>query len=160
MKKLYVGNLPYSIGDAELQKIFEAHGEVQSVKVITDNRTGRSKGFGFVEMEDAQADAAREAVNGQEFEGRSLRVDEAQPQQKREGGGGGFGGGGGRGGYGGGGERRGGGGGGGRGGFGGGERRGGGGGGGRGGFGGGDRRGGGGDRRGGGGGGGRSFGNR
>src|SRR5947199_1180196 len=114
-KKLYVGNLAYSVGDSELQQIFEAHGAVQSAQVIMDRDTGRSKGFGFVEMgSDQEAQAAISALNGKEVEGRALTVNEARP--KTEGGGrGGGGGGGGRGGYGGGG-----GGGGGRGGYGGG----------------------------------------
>ena len=113
-KKLYVGNLAYSVGDSELQQIFEAHGAVQSAQVIMDRDTGRSKGFGFVEMgSDQEAQAAISALNGKEVEGRALTVNEARP--KTEGGRGGGGGGGGRGGYGGGG-----GGGGGRGGYGGG----------------------------------------
>src|SRR5437764_1883887 len=114
-KKLYVGNLAYSVGDSELQQIFEAHGAVQSAQVIMDRDTGRSKGFGFVEMgSDQEAQAAISALNGKEVEGRALTVNEARP--KTEGGGrSGGGGGGGRGGYGGGG-----GGGGGRGGYGGG----------------------------------------
>jgi RNA recognition motif-containing protein len=113
-KKLYVGNLAYSVGDSELQQIFEAHGSVQSAQVIMDRDTGRSKGFGFVEMgSDQEAQAAISALNGKEVEGRALTVNEARP--KTEGGRGGGGGGGGRGGYGGGG-----GGGGGRGGYGGG----------------------------------------
>jgi RNA recognition motif-containing protein len=111
-KKLYVGNLAYSVTDSELQKLFEAHGQVESAQVIMDRDTGRSKGFGFVEMKSAQeADAAVAALNGQEIGGRTLTVNEARP--KTEGGGRG-GGGGGRCGYGGGG-----GGGGGRGGYGG-----------------------------------------
>jgi RNA recognition motif-containing protein len=114
-KKLYVGNLPYSVGDSELQRLFEAHGSVVSAQVIMDRDTGRSKGFGFVEMgNDSEAQAAIAALNGSEVDGRSLTVNEARP--KPDGGGGGGRGGGGRGGYGGGG----GGGGGGRGGYGGG----------------------------------------
>ena len=111
-KKLYVGNLPYSVSDSDLQQMFEAHGTVQSAQVIMDRDTGRSKGFGFVEMgSDAEAQAAITAMNGNESDGRALTVNEARP---KEGGGGGGGGRGGRGGYGGGG------GGGGRGGYGGG----------------------------------------
>jgi RNA recognition motif-containing protein len=95
-KKLYVGNLAYSISDSDLQQLFEAHGSVQSAQVIMDRDTGRSKGFGFVEMgSDQEAQAAIAAMNGKEIEGRSLTVNEARP---KEGGGGG----GGRGGYGGG----------------------------------------------------------
>jgi RNA recognition motif-containing protein len=112
-KKLYVGNLAYSINDGSLQQIFGAHGTVQSAQVIMDRDTGRSKGFGFVEMgSDAEAQAAIQALNGAEVEGRTLTVNEARP--KTEGGGGGRGGrggygggGGGRGGYGGGGGGRG-----------------------------------------------------
>jgi RNA recognition motif-containing protein len=111
-KKLYVGNLPYSVGDSELQRLFEAHGSVVSAQVIMDRDTGRSKGFGFVEMgNDSEAQAAIADMNGKEVDGRSLTVNEARP--KPEGGGGG--GRGGRGGYGGGGGGRGGYGGGGRG---------------------------------------------
>jgi RNA recognition motif-containing protein len=105
-KKLYVGNLPYSVSDSDLQQMFEAHGTVQSAQVIMDRDTGRSKGFGFVEMgSDAEAQAAITAMNGNEIDGRALTVNEARP---KEGGGGGGGGRGGRGGYGGGGGGRGG----------------------------------------------------
>jgi RNA recognition motif-containing protein len=109
--KLYVGNLAYGITDSDLERIFGEHGTVQSAQVIMDRDTGRSKGFGFVEMgADAEAQAAITALNGTEVEGRTLTVNEARP--KTEGGGGGArggrggyggGGGGGRGGYGGGG---------------------------------------------------------
>ncbi len=110
-KKLYVGNLSYSVDSSQLQELFAQHGSVQSAEVIADRETGRSKGFGFVEMgTDQEAQAAIAALNGQQFEGRALTVNEAKPKENR---GGGFGGGG-RGGYGGGG-------GGGRGGFGGGR---------------------------------------
>jgi RNA recognition motif-containing protein len=103
-KKLYVGNLTYGVTDSTLQQLFEAHGTVQSAQVIMDRDTGRSKGFGFVEMgSDQEAQAAIAALNGKEVEGRALTVNEARP--KPEGGRGG-GGGGGRGGYGGGGGRR------------------------------------------------------
>src|SRR3984957_6769243 len=122
-KKLYVGNLPYSVSDSDLQQMFEAHGTVQSAQVIMDRDTGRSKGFGFVEMgSDAEAQAAITAMHGKEVEGRALTVNEAKPKEGGGGGRGGYGGGGGgggRGGYGGGG----GGGGGGRGGSGGGGGR-------------------------------------
>src|SRR5438874_8334402 len=110
-KKLYVGNLTYGVTDSTLLRLFEAHGTVQSAQVIMDRDTGRSKGFGFVEMgSDQEAQAAITALNGTEVEGRALTVNEARP--KPEGGGGGGrggygggrgGGGGGRGGYGGGG---------------------------------------------------------
>ena len=106
-KKLYVGNLSYGMTDGDLEKLFQAHGAVQSAQVIMDRDTGRSKGFGFVEMDnDQQAQAAIAALNGQDFNGRSLTVNEARPREDRgpRGGGGGYGGGGG--GYGGGGGRR------------------------------------------------------
>src|SRR5271166_2627361 len=103
-KKLYVGNLPYSVTDSDLQQMFEAYGAVQSAQVIMDRDTGRSKGFGFVEMgSDQEAQAAIAALNGKEVEGRSLTVNEARPKTEGGGGRGGSGGGGGRGGYGGGG---------------------------------------------------------
>ena len=132
-KKLYVGNLAYGVTDSVLQQLFEVHGSVVSAQVIMDRDTGRSKGFGFVEMNsDAEAQAAIEALNGAQHEGRPLTVNEARPKPAGGGGGGGGGrggyggggyGGGGRGGYGGGGSGRGGyGGGGGGGGYGGGGR--------------------------------------
>lgn len=82
--KLYVSNLPYAYGDAELQEIFAQTGEVLSAKVITDRFSGRSKGFGFVEMSDEDAKKAIESLNGKEVEGRALVVNEARPQQKRD----------------------------------------------------------------------------
>jgi RNA recognition motif-containing protein len=120
--KLYVGNLPYSFRDEDLQQAFAAHGSVTSAKVMMERDTGRSKGFGFVEMgSDAEAQAAINGMNGQQFGGRGLVVNEARPMEARPprtGGGGGYGGGGGGrsgggGGYGGGGGSRSGGGGGG-----------------------------------------------
>ena len=102
-KKLYVGNLTYGVTDSTLATMFEPHGTVQSAQVIMDRDTGRSKGFGFVEMgSDQEAQAAIAAMNGKEVDGRSLTVNEAKPREDRGGGRGGFGGGGGRGGYGGG----------------------------------------------------------
>lgn len=97
-KKIYVGNLSFSVGDDQLMDKFSEFGTVSSARVITDRDTGRSKGFGFVEMdEDSSADSAIEKLNGAEFMGRNLNVSEARPQAPREGGGGGrrFGGGGG-----------------------------------------------------------------
>jgi RNA recognition motif. (a.k.a. RRM, RBD, or RNP domain) len=150
--KLYVGNLAYSVRDESLQGAFSQYGTVTSAKVMMDRETGRSKGFGFVEMgNDAEAQAAINGMNGQPLEGRPLVVNEARPREERpggfgggggsrSGGGGGYGGGGGggsRGGYGGGGGTGGGGGGGYGGGGGGGRSPYGGGGGGRGGYGGG-----------------------
>ena len=103
-KKLYVGNLAFGVSDGDLQQLFEAHGTVQSAQVIMDRDTGRSKGFGFVEMgSDQEAQAAIAALNGKEVDGRSLTVNEARP--KEDGGGGRGGSGGGRGGSGGGGGR-------------------------------------------------------
>ena len=103
--KLYVGNLPYSFRDEDLQQAFAAHGSVSSAKVMMERDTGRSKGFGFVEMgSDAEAQAAINGMNGQQFGGRGLVVNEARPMEPRppRSGGGGYGGGGGGGGYGGG----------------------------------------------------------
>ncbi|MBK9118434.1 MAG: RNA-binding protein [Phycisphaerales bacterium] len=100
-KKLYVGNLGYSVTGSDLEQLFGAHGQVESAQVITDRDSGRSKGFGFVEMSSSEeAQAAISALNGQQHEGRSLTVNEAKP---KESGGGGRSGGGSRGGYGGGG---------------------------------------------------------
>ncbi len=110
-KKLYVGNLPFSVTEAYLSDLFSGYGTVESAKLITDRDSGRSKGFGFVEMStDEEATKAIEEMNGKEVDGRALTVNEARPQEPRSGGGGG---GGGRGGFGGGGGSRGGGGGGG-----------------------------------------------
>jgi RNA recognition motif-containing protein len=93
--KLYVGGLPYSVTDDKLQEIFSAHGTVESARVITDRMTGRSRGFGFVEMSSqSEAEEATKNLNGTDLEGRSLTVNEAKPQQERSGGGGGRGGGG------------------------------------------------------------------
>jgi RNA recognition motif-containing protein len=95
-KKLYVGNLPYTIDDAGLESEFASCGKVESARVITDRDTGRSKGFGFVEMSsDDEANAAIEKMNGFPMGGRNLTVSEARPQAPREGGRGGGGGGGG-----------------------------------------------------------------
>jgi cold-inducible RNA-binding protein len=95
-KKLYVGNLPFSTTDQDLNEMFAQAGQVTSAKVIMDRDSGRSKGFGFVEMaNDAEADAAISKFNGQQMNGRAIVVNEARPMQPREGGGG-FGGGGGR----------------------------------------------------------------
>jgi RNA recognition motif-containing protein len=103
-KKLYVGNLSYDVDSSALEELFAAHGTVQSAQIISDRDTGRSKGFGFVEMgSDDEAQAAIAALNGQQHGGRALTVNEAKPKENRGGGGGYGGGGGGRGGYGGGG---------------------------------------------------------
>ena len=110
-KRIFVGNLPFSATDQVLMDTFAQYGAVESAKVITDRATGRSKGFGFVEMAtDAEAVTAIEKLNGAEYEGRSITVNEAREMQPREGGGGrpgggrgrpggGYGGGGGGGGY-------------------------------------------------------------
>jgi RNA recognition motif-containing protein len=111
-KKLYVGNLSYSVSSSDLEQLFAQFGTVQSAQVIQDRETGRSKGFGFVEMgSDAEAQAAIQGLNEQDNQGRPLAVNEARPREERGGGGGGGGGRGGRGGgggYGGGGGGRGG----------------------------------------------------
>ena len=97
MKKIYVGNLPFSATDEEVTELFSQHGTVHSVALINDRETGRPRGFGFVEMDDDAAQAAIQALDGHEMGGRALRVNEAQDRPRR--GGGGFGGGrGGRGG--------------------------------------------------------------
>ncbi|MGB9625253.1 MAG: RNA recognition motif domain-containing protein [Phycisphaerae bacterium] len=102
-KKLYVGNLSYEVSSSDLEQLFSAHGTVDSAEVISDRMTGRSKGFGFVEMSsDQEAQAAISALNGKDHGGRALTVNEAKPRENRGGGGGGRGG---RGGYGGGGRR-------------------------------------------------------
>lgn len=89
-KKLYVGNLPFNTTEDELRAVFEQHGGVSSVNVITDRDTGRSRGFAFVEMDDASAaEAAMRALDGSDLGGRSLRVNEAQ-ERRGGGGGGGF----------------------------------------------------------------------
>lgn len=100
MKRIYVGNIPFSVGEDELRTAFEAHGQVVGVNVITDRETGRPRGFAFVEMaEDSDAAKAIEALNGTDMGGRSLTVNEAKPREPRGGGGGGgYGGGGGGGG--------------------------------------------------------------
>ena len=98
-KKLYVGNLTFQISDADLEKLFSEFGTVESVQIIQDRETGRSKGFGFVEMgSPAEAQAAIQGLNDQEINGRRLTVNEAKPREPRPGGGGGYGGGRGRGG--------------------------------------------------------------
>lgn len=112
-KKLYVGNLAFSVSDSDLQEMFSPHGSILSAQVIMDRDTGQSKGFGFVEFSsDGEAQAAIAALDGKDHGGRALKVNEAKPKESRGGGGGGRGGfgggggGGGRGGYGGGGGGR------------------------------------------------------
>jgi len=109
-KRLYVGNLPFSVTEESLTQLFQQAGQVESAKIVTDRDTGRAKGFGFVEMAtDKEAADAIARFNGSDFEGRSITVNEARPMAPREGGGGGRGGFGGRGGGGGGRDKRGGG---------------------------------------------------
>ena len=89
-KNLYVGNLSYDINNSALEQLFSAHGTVDSAKVIMDRDTGQSKGFGFIEMAtDAEAQAAIDRLNGTDYDGRPMKVNEAKPQEKRSGGGGG-----------------------------------------------------------------------
>jgi len=104
MKKLYVGNLPFTATDEEVTAMFGQHGTVHSVALINDRETGRPRGFGFVEMDDDAAMAAMQALDGSDVGGRALRVNEAQERRRGGGGGGGYGGGGDGGGYGGGGR--------------------------------------------------------
>jgi cold-inducible RNA-binding protein len=93
-RKLYVGNLPYEIGETELQELFARAGSVESVSVMRDQATGRARGFAFVEMStDEEAQNAITALNGTQVGGRNLTVNEARPKAARSGGGGGFGGG-------------------------------------------------------------------
>lgn len=104
--KIYVGNLPFDATQSSVQDLFSQFGQVSEVTLINDRETGRPRGFGFVEMPDsAEANKALQALNGQDFGGRSLNINEAKPRESRSGGGGGYGGGGG-GGYGGGGGGR------------------------------------------------------
>lgn len=94
VKKLYVGGLPYAVSDRQLEELFSEHGAVESARVITDRMTGRSRGFGFVEMSsDEEAQAAIESLNGKELDGRTLTVNEARERAPRGVGGGGGGGG-------------------------------------------------------------------
>jgi RNA recognition motif-containing protein len=89
VKKIYVGNLPWSATEGELRELFGSIGTVHSVAVITDRETGRSRGFGFVEMDDGDAEKAIADLNGRELGSRPLRVNEAQERQRRPSGGGG-----------------------------------------------------------------------
>ncbi len=88
-KKLYAGNLPYTVTEEVLSQKFSEYGVVESVKIITDRDSGQSKGFGFVEMRtDSEAHAAIDGLNGVDYEGRPMKVNEAKPQERRSGGGG------------------------------------------------------------------------
>ena len=84
MKKLYVGNLPFSATEDEVRELFSKHGAVHSVALISDRDTGRPRGFGFLEMDDDAAIAAMEALDGYEMDGRNLRVNEAQDKPRRD----------------------------------------------------------------------------
>ena len=95
-KRIYVGNLPFSASEDDIRQLFEQHGTVHSVALVTDRDTGRPRGFGFVELGDEDADKAIQQFNGTELDGRALTVNEARPQVSRDSGGGGRGG---RGGY-------------------------------------------------------------
>lgn len=83
MKTIYVGNLPFSASEDQIRQLFEQYGKVQSVKLVSDRETGRPRGFGFVEMDGGEADTAITALNGQEFGGRSLRINEARERAER-----------------------------------------------------------------------------
>lgn len=83
VKTIYAGNLPFDASEAEVRELFGQHGNVHSVKLITDRETGRARGFGFVEMDQAEAEAAIAALNGTEFRGRALRVNEAKERGGR-----------------------------------------------------------------------------
>ena len=83
VKNIYVGNLPFSTNEIEVRELFEQYGEVHSVNLITDRYTGRLRGFGFVEMEEEDANKAIEALNDTDFGGRNLRVNEARPREDR-----------------------------------------------------------------------------
>ena len=83
MKKIYVGNLPFTTTDAELRQLFATHGEVRSASVVMDRESGRSRGFGFVEMDAANATSAISALDGCDLDGRSLRVNEAESKPRR-----------------------------------------------------------------------------
>jgi RNA recognition motif-containing protein len=89
LKKIYVGNLPFTATQAEIEQLFARYGTVQSVNIINDRDTGRPRGFGFVEMDDADADASISALDGHEMGGRTLRVNLAREREGRPGGGGG-----------------------------------------------------------------------
>ncbi|UCH83280.1 MAG: RNA-binding protein [Candidatus Latescibacterota bacterium] len=87
MKRIYVGNLPFSATESEIRELFSAHGTVHEVTLLTDRETGRPRGFGFVQMDDQEAAAAIQALDGTDFGGRNLRVNEAHERKRRGGGG-------------------------------------------------------------------------
>ena len=82
MKSIFVGNLPFKATEEEIEQLFAAHGKVLSVKLLTDRETGKPRGFGFVEMEDSEAAPAIKALDGQDFQGRPLRINEASPREE------------------------------------------------------------------------------
>ncbi|MDD5260886.1 MAG: RNA-binding protein [Methylacidiphilales bacterium] len=82
MKSIFVGNLPFKATEDEIEQLFAAHGKVLSVKLLTDRETGKPRGFGFVEMEDGEAATAIAALDGQDFQGRPLRINEARPREE------------------------------------------------------------------------------
>jgi RNA recognition motif-containing protein len=84
VKSIYVGNLPFSATETDVRDMFEQYGTVHSAKVITDRETGRSRGFGFVEMDDNEAQAAIEGTDGKDMDGRPLKVNEARPREPRQ----------------------------------------------------------------------------
>ena len=84
MKSIYVGNMAYSASEQDVRELFSQYGDVLSVKLIVDRDTGKAKGFGFVEMEDSEAEKAIDALNNSEFLGRNLRVNEAKPREPRD----------------------------------------------------------------------------
>lgn len=89
MTKLFVGNLPFSATEQSVRALFEPHGTIDSIALINDRETGRPRGFGFIEMSNSDASKAMQALNGKDFEGRALKVNEAQSKERSGGGGGG-----------------------------------------------------------------------
>ena len=90
MTKLFVGNLPFSATEQSVRALFEPHGTIESIALINDRETGRPRGFGFIEMSSADASKTMQAQNGKDFEGRALKVNEAQSKERSGGGGGGY----------------------------------------------------------------------
>ena len=89
MTKLFIGNLPFSATEQSVRALFEPHGTIESIALINDRETGRPRGFGFIEMSSSDASKAMQALNGKDFEGRALKVNEAQAKDRSGGGGGG-----------------------------------------------------------------------
>ncbi len=90
MTKLFIGNLPFSATEQSVRALFEPHGTIESLALINDRDTGRPRGFGFIEMSSSDASKAMQALNGKDFEGRALKVNEAQAKERTGGGGGGY----------------------------------------------------------------------